>query len=161
MVPNTLKWLLKKDKFWDFKKSLFTKSFVNFSNFYPQKCSGRVIPNMATATNYPIYLPILVIEAQIFVAVKKFPFLPDKLIPTGLVLSFIKCRLFISSDWHLNTLKQKITKFFPLKIVENKNDYQYWKWLFYLREREQKVRIVTGFIFGHSIQIMMTHEKKF
>ena len=37
---------------------------------------------MATATNYPIHLPILVIEAQIFVAVKKFPFLPDKLIPT-------------------------------------------------------------------------------
>ena len=37
---------------------------------------------MATATNYPIYLPILVIEAQIFVAVKKFPFLPDKLIPS-------------------------------------------------------------------------------
>ena len=33
MMPNTLKWLLKKDKFWDFKKSLFTKSFVNFSNF--------------------------------------------------------------------------------------------------------------------------------
>ena len=29
------------------------------------------------------------------------------------------------------------------------------------REREQKIRIVTGFIFGHSIQIMMTHEKKF
>ena len=38
---------------------------------------------MATATNYPIYLPILVIEAQIFVAVKKFPFLPDKLIPSA------------------------------------------------------------------------------
>ena len=36
---------------------------------------------MATATNYPIHLPILVIEAQIFVAVKKFPFLPNKLIP--------------------------------------------------------------------------------
>ena len=37
---------------------------------------------MATVTNYPIDLPILVIEAQIFVAVKKFPFLPNKLIPT-------------------------------------------------------------------------------
>ena len=36
---------------------------------------------MATVTNYPIDLPILVIEAQIFVAVKKFPFLPNKLIP--------------------------------------------------------------------------------
>ena len=33
---------------------------------------------MATVTNYPIDLPILVIEAQIFVAVKKFPFLPNK-----------------------------------------------------------------------------------
>ena len=37
---------------------------------------------MATVTNYPIDLPILVIEAQIFVAVKKFQFLPNKLIPT-------------------------------------------------------------------------------
>ena len=37
---------------------------------------------MATVTNYPIDLPILVIEAQIFVAVKKFPFLPNKLIPS-------------------------------------------------------------------------------
>ena len=36
---------------------------------------------MATVTNYPIDLPILVIDAQIFVAVKKFPFLPNKLIP--------------------------------------------------------------------------------
>ena len=36
---------------------------------------------MATDEDYPIDLPILVIEAQIFVAVKKFPFLPDKLIP--------------------------------------------------------------------------------
>ena len=35
MGPNALKWLLKKDKFWEFKKSLFTKSFVNFSNFTP------------------------------------------------------------------------------------------------------------------------------
>ena len=30
---------------------------------------------MATDEDYPIDLPILVIEAQIFVAVKKFPFL--------------------------------------------------------------------------------------
>ena len=37
---------------------------------------------MATDEDYPIDLPILVIEAQIFVAVKKFPFLPNKLIPT-------------------------------------------------------------------------------
>ena len=37
---------------------------------------------MATVTNYPIDLPILVIEAQIFVAVKKFPFLPNKQIPS-------------------------------------------------------------------------------
>ena len=36
---------------------------------------------MATVTNYPIDLPILVIEAQIFVAVNKFQFLPNKLIP--------------------------------------------------------------------------------
>ena len=43
---------------------------------------------MATVTNYPIDLPILVIEAQIFVAVKKFPFLPNKQIPNtgGLML---------------------------------------------------------------------------
>ena len=36
---------------------------------------------MATDEDYPIDLPILVIEAQIFVAVKKFPFLPNKQIP--------------------------------------------------------------------------------
>ena len=36
---------------------------------------------MATDKNYPIDLPILVIEAQIFVAVNKFQFLPNKLIP--------------------------------------------------------------------------------
>ena len=36
---------------------------------------------MATVTNYPIDLPILVIEAQIFVAVNKFQFLPNKQIP--------------------------------------------------------------------------------
>ena len=38
---------------------------------------------MATDKNYPIDLPILVIEAQIFVAVKKFPFLPNKQIPSA------------------------------------------------------------------------------
>ena len=37
---------------------------------------------MATNEDYPIDIPILVIEAQIFVAVKKFPFLPNKLIPS-------------------------------------------------------------------------------
>ena len=37
---------------------------------------------MATDEDYPIDLPILVTEAQICVAVKKFPFLPDKHIPT-------------------------------------------------------------------------------
>ena len=37
---------------------------------------------MATDKNYPIDLPILVIEAQIFVAVNKFQFLPNKLIPS-------------------------------------------------------------------------------
>ena len=79
--PNALKWLWKKDKFLDFKISLFTKSFVNFSKFYPPNVSWGVIPNMATYKNYPIDLPILVIEAQIFVAVKKFPFLPNKQIP--------------------------------------------------------------------------------
>ena len=36
---------------------------------------------MATDEDYPIDLSILVIEAQIFVAVKKFPFLPNKQIP--------------------------------------------------------------------------------
>ena len=36
---------------------------------------------MATDEDYPIDLSILVIEAQIFVAVKKFPFLPNKHIP--------------------------------------------------------------------------------
>ena len=45
---------------------------------------------MATVTNYPIDLPILVIEAQIFVAVKKFQFLPNKLIPSVDVLFVIK-----------------------------------------------------------------------
>ena len=46
---------------------------------------------MATDEDYPIDLPILVIEAQICVAVKKFQFLPNKLIPNsqpGLVLNF-------------------------------------------------------------------------
>ena len=38
---------------------------------------------MATDEDYPIDLPILVIEAQIFVAVKKLPFLPNKLIPNA------------------------------------------------------------------------------
>ena len=38
---------------------------------------------MATDEDYPIDLPILVIEAQICVAVKKFQFLPNKLIPSG------------------------------------------------------------------------------
>ena len=38
---------------------------------------------MATDEDYPIDLPILVTEAQIFVAVKKFPFLPNKQIPSG------------------------------------------------------------------------------
>ena len=37
---------------------------------------------MATDEDYPIDLPILVIEAQICVAVKKFQFLPNKLIPS-------------------------------------------------------------------------------
>ena len=36
---------------------------------------------MATDEDYPRDLPILVIEAQIFVAVNKFKFLPNKLIP--------------------------------------------------------------------------------
>ena len=36
---------------------------------------------MATDEDYPTDLPILVIEAQIFVAVNKFQFLPNKLIP--------------------------------------------------------------------------------
>ena len=38
---------------------------------------------MATDEDYPIDLPILVTEAQICVAVKKFPFLPDKHIPSA------------------------------------------------------------------------------
>ena len=45
---------------------------------------------MATVTNYPIDLPILVIEAQIFVAVKKFPFLPNKLIPSADTLALVQ-----------------------------------------------------------------------
>ena len=36
---------------------------------------------MATDEDYPIDLSILVIDAQIFVAVNKFQFLPNKLIP--------------------------------------------------------------------------------
>ena len=43
---------------------------------------------MATDKNYPIDLPILVIHAQIFVAVKKFPFLPNKQIPNIDILKF-------------------------------------------------------------------------
>ena len=43
---------------------------------------------MATVTNYPIVLPILVIEARIFVAVKKFQFLPNKLIPNVCIEKF-------------------------------------------------------------------------
>ena len=42
---------------------------------------------MATDEDYPIDLPILVIEAQIFVAVNKFQFLPNKLIPNSEVVS--------------------------------------------------------------------------
>ena len=43
---------------------------------------------MATDEDYPIDIPILVIEAQIFVAVKKFPFLPNKLIPNADTLAY-------------------------------------------------------------------------
>ena len=43
---------------------------------------------MTTVTNYPIDLPILVIEAQIFVAVNKFQFLPNKLIPSAQAAGF-------------------------------------------------------------------------
>ena len=39
---NVLKLLLKKDKFWDFKKSLLTKPFVNFSNFQPDKLAFAI-----------------------------------------------------------------------------------------------------------------------
>ena len=35
---------------------------------------------MATDKNYPIDIPILVIEAQIFVVVKKFPFLAQAIL---------------------------------------------------------------------------------
>ena len=42
MVPITLKWLEKKDKFLDFKKSLFTKSFVKFSIFQPDKLACAI-----------------------------------------------------------------------------------------------------------------------
>ena len=52
---------------------------------------------MATVTNYPIDLPILVIEAQIFVAVNKFQFLPNKLIPIKYHLSM--------QDWWVATLE--------------------------------------------------------
>ena len=46
---------------------------------------------MATVTNYPIDLPILVIEAQIFVAVKKFPFLPNKQVPNVHLVLLLVC----------------------------------------------------------------------
>ena len=52
---------------------------------------------MATDEDYPIDLPILVIEAQIFVAVKKLPFLPNKLIPSMYVLS-VKANINSSSS---------------------------------------------------------------
>ena len=48
---------------------------------------------MATDKNYPIDLPILVIHAQIFVAVKKFPFLPNKQIPTYYPCNCPNCNL--------------------------------------------------------------------
>ena len=53
---------------------------------------------MATVTNYPIDLPILVIEAQIFVAVNKFQFLPNKLIPNNYKpLSLCCCMLYVGT----------------------------------------------------------------
>ena len=55
---------------------------------------------MAIDKNYPIDLPILVIEAQIFVAVNKFQFLPNKLIPS------VEC---VDGPWEIiSTTKQMI-----------------------------------------------------
>ena len=54
---------------------------------------------MATDEDYPIDIPILVIEAQIFVAVKKFPFLPNKLIPTKYQVKVKVQTIFSSLFW--------------------------------------------------------------
>ena len=53
---------------------------------------------MATVTNYPMDLPILVIEAQIFVAVNKFRFLPNKHIPS---VCFHTLRLYFKQSLKL------------------------------------------------------------
>ena len=53
---------------------------------------------MATVTNYPIDLPILVIEAQICVAVKKFQFLPNKLIPSNQALYRSQLTIIMNRD---------------------------------------------------------------
>ena len=70
---------------------------------------------MATDENYPIDIPILVIEAQIFVAVKKFPFLPNKQITTTYIHSriiniFSTCSIktFSCSDNRTMTVKHVI-----------------------------------------------------
>ena len=54
---------------------------------------------MATDEDYPIDLPILVIEAQIFVAVKKFPFLPNKLIPSNNVCTLHQTQGSTRARW--------------------------------------------------------------
>ena len=63
---------------------------------------------MATYKNYPIDLPILVIEAQIFVAVKKFPFLPNKQIPNvyyTVYLLYIYCVFIV---YHVTSVSDQI-----------------------------------------------------
>ena len=52
---------------------------------------------MATDEDYPIDLSILVIEAQIFVAVKKLPFLPNKLIPTVCIRDHVSRKHYLKA----------------------------------------------------------------
>ena len=70
--PNALKWLYKKDKFWSFKKSLFTKSFVNFSPFSPANmvpASGGNLSggwNHAGLFSFNLILSELLLDHDIF-----------------------------------------------------------------------------------------------
>ena len=70
--PNALKWLYKIDKFWYFKKSLFTKSFVNFSPFSPANmvpASGGHLSggwNQAGSFSYDLISSELLLEHDFF-----------------------------------------------------------------------------------------------
>ena len=68
---------------------------------------------MATDKNYPIDLPILVIHAQICVAVKKFPFLPNKQIPNSHAFADIQGKLINLNLFHVTAAcetKKRILK---------------------------------------------------